>query len=152
DGPSADGATWRESHVQPFSFSGSIRSVALPCVGYTLYVADPTAMSADELLDWLGAQQLDSVGFPPSLSAAVLRAADDRPRLPTVSLFRSGAEASDWALVAPLRRLIGAHVVIRCGYATSESGSLTRFEIGPDDPIGTGRIPMGRLEPGVDVR
>ena len=69
-----------------------------------------------------------------------------------MSLFRSGAEASDWALVAPLRRLIGPHVTIRAGYATSEAGRLARFEIRPGDPIGTGRIPLGRLEPGVEVR
>jgi len=152
DGPPPDEGTWRESFVQPFGFAPAVRVLALPCVGRTLCVADPNVMSVDELLDWLDAQHVDSVSFPPSLSTAVLRAADGRPRLPSVSLFRSGAEASDWALVAPLRALIGPHVTIRAGYATSEAGVLTRFEIGPDDPIGTGCIPMGWLEPGVEVR
>ena len=152
DGPNPETGEWRESFVYPFGFAAAIRSLALPCVGRTLYVADPNAMSVDDLLDWLHEQQVDAAGFPPSLTTAVLRVADGRPRLPTVSRFSSGAEASDWALVAPLRRLIGPHVVIRTSYATSEGGSIARFEIGPDDPIGTGRIPMGRLEPGVEVR
>jgi acyl-coenzyme A synthetase/AMP-(fatty) acid ligase/thioesterase domain-containing protein/aryl carrier-like protein len=152
DGPPPEVGTWRESFVQPFGFAPAVRAIALPCVGRTLCVVDPNTMSVDELLDWLDAQQVDSVSFPPSLSTSVLRVADGRQRLPSVSLFRSGAEASDWALVAPLRTLIGPHVMIRAGYATSEAGKITRFEIGPDDPIGTGRIPMGRLEPGVEVR
>jgi acyl-coenzyme A synthetase/AMP-(fatty) acid ligase len=113
----------------------------------------PTALDVgDELLDWLHEQQVDSVAFPPSLSTAVLRVVDGRPRLPSVSLFRSGTEASDWALVAPLRRLIGPHVVIRTGLSASEAGAITRLEISPGDPIGTGRIPLGPLAPGVEVR
>jgi len=152
DGPLPDVGTWRESLVYPFGFLAAVRPMALPCVGRTLCVADPSAMTVDELLDWLDGRRVDVVNFPPSLTAAVLRSADDRPRLPTVSVFSLGAEASDWALVAPLRKLIGPHVTIRSSYATSEGGSVTRFEIGPDDPIGSGRIPLGRLEPGIEVR
>ena len=152
DGPARDDGSWRESYVQPFGFAPASRALAMPCVGRTVCVANPNTVSVDELLDWLDAQQVDSVSFPPSLSTAILRVTDGRSRLPSVSLFRSGTEASDWALVAPVRTLVGPHVTIRCGYASSEGGSVTRFVIGPEDPIGTGRIPMGRLEPGAEVR
>src|SRR4029078_5144596 len=93
----------------------------------------PNSIAMYALLYWLDAQQVDSVSFPPSLSTAVLRVAGDRPRLPSVPLFCSCPEASAGALVAPLRKLMGGRGVIRAGYATSEGGSVTRFEIGPDD-------------------
>jgi len=141
-----------EGFVQPFGFAPGIRVLALPSVGRTLCVADPSSMSVDELLDFLAAQRVDSVAFPPSLTAAILRVAGDRPRLPTVSLFRLGAEASDWSLVAPLRRLTGAHVTIRTSYSTTECGVIAQFVVEPDDPIGSGRIPLGHLQRNVEVR
>jgi thioesterase domain-containing protein len=86
------------------------------------------------------------------LSHAIVRAASRTPRLPSVSLFRSNSEGAHWSLVAPLRRLVGPHLTIRTGYAASEVGLITHLDIGPDDPIGEGRIPLGGLEPGVEVR
>lgn len=145
-------ATWREGLVQPFAFSGGFRGIALPSMGRTLCFADPTTMSIDDLLDWLDAQHIHSVSFPPSLSSALVKIADGRPRLPSVPVLRMGAEPSNWALIAPLRRLAGSHIKFRAGYAASEVGRIAGFDIGPGDPIGVGRIPLGRLEPGVRVR
>ena len=115
-------------------------------------IADPTTMSIDDLLHWLDAQHVNSVYFAPSLSHAIIRFADGSPRLPSVSLVRSNSEGAHWSLVAPLRRLVGAHLTIRASYAASEVGPIAQFDIGPDDPIGAGRIPLGRLDPGVEVR
>ena len=123
------------------------RASGAPCA-----LADPTAMSIDDLLDWLDANQVDAVSFAPTLSHAIVRVFDGRPRLPSVSLLRSTSEAANWSLVAPLRRLVGPHLTIRAGYAASEGGLIAHFDIGPDDPIGEGRIPLGRLEAGVEVR
>jgi acyl-coenzyme A synthetase/AMP-(fatty) acid ligase/thioesterase domain-containing protein len=151
-GPHGDHRPWAEGFVQPFGFAAAFRRVALPSVGRTLCIADPTTMSVDDLLDWLAEQQIDSVSLPPSLASAMLRVADGRPRLPSVSVLRWGGEASDWALVEPLRRLVGSNPTIRVGYAASEVGSITSFEIGPHDPIGKGRIPLGPIAAGVQVR
>jgi len=152
DDAQADGDAARESFVQPFSFASAVRALTRPSAGCTLCIADPNAMSVDELLDFFAAQRVSSLGFPPSLTATILRVADGRPRLPSVSLFRLGMEASDWSLVAPLRRLIGPHVTIRTSYSTTEAGVITQLVIGPGDPIGTGPMPIGRLQPGVEVR
>jgi thioesterase domain-containing protein len=109
-------------------------------------------MSVDDLLDWFHLNEVDCVSFPASLTRAILRVADGRQRLPSVSLVRANSEACDWSLVAPLRRLIGPHLTIRSGLSATEVGQIMRLEIGPDHPIGEGRIPVGRLEPGMEVR
>ena len=151
-GPSSGVDQWTEGFVQQFGAGIAVRAVALPSAGRTACVADPTTMSIDDLLDWFDARHVDSVWFAPSLSHAIVRVADGRPRLPSVSLFRSNSEVAHWSLVAPLRRLVGPHLTIRAGYAASEVGAIAHVDIGPDDPIGEGRIPLGRLEPGVEVR
>jgi acyl-coenzyme A synthetase/AMP-(fatty) acid ligase/thioesterase domain-containing protein len=151
-GPHPDVGTWREGIVLPFGFGPGIRGTILPCVGRTLCIADPTTTSVDDLLGWLDAQRIDSVSFPPSFASAILRIADGRRRLPSVSILRSDAEALEWELVAPLRRLVGPHVTIRANYSASEVGRIAGFEIGPDDPIAVGRVPLGRIEPAMHVR
>jgi O-succinylbenzoic acid--CoA ligase len=42
--------------------------------------------------------------------------------------------------------------MIRSGMSATEVGRIAHLDIGPDHPIGEGRIPVGRLEPGVEVR
>jgi acyl-coenzyme A synthetase/AMP-(fatty) acid ligase/thioesterase domain-containing protein len=151
-GPSSGVDQWTEGFVQQFGAGSAVRALALPCVGRTVCMADPTTMSIDDLLDWFDANQVDSVAFTPMLLHAIVRVGDGRPRLPSVSLFRLISEAAHWSLVAPLRRLVGPHLTIRAGYAASEVGPIAHFDIGPDDPIGEGRIPVGHMEPGVEVR
>ena len=87
--------------------------------------------------------------FAPSLSHAIVRVADGRPRLPSVSLVRSQLRSALTGRSS--RRCVGSsepHLTIRAGYAASEVGPIAHLDIGPDDPIGDGRIPLGRLGPG----
>jgi acyl-coenzyme A synthetase/AMP-(fatty) acid ligase/thioesterase domain-containing protein len=151
-GPSPEIRQWTEGFVHQFGAGATFRAIALPSAGRTTCIGDPSAMSIDELLDWFAANHIDTVAFPPSLSYSILRVVDGRPRLPSVSVIRSNSDSGDWSIVAPLRRLVGPHLTVRPGYAASEAGTIARFDIGPDDPIGEGRIPLGRLLPGVEVR
>ena len=145
--------TWTEGFVQQFGAGAALRAVALPCVGRTVCIADPTAMSIDELLDWLDANQVDSVSFAADRCRTRSSESSTVDHVcPRCHSFRSTSEAAHWSLVAPLRRLVGPHLTIRAGYAASEVGLIAHLDIGPDDPIGEGRIPLGGLEPGVEVR
>jgi acyl-coenzyme A synthetase/AMP-(fatty) acid ligase/thioesterase domain-containing protein len=151
-GPSRSGGPWTEGLMHQFGAGVMLRGLALPSIGGTLCIGDPTTMSVDDLLDWFHRNEIDCTSFPASLTRAILRVADGRPRLPSVSLVRANSEASDWSLVAPLRRLIGPHLTIRSGLSATEVGQIMRLVIGPDHPIGEGRIPVGRLVPGMEVR
>lgn len=150
--PSDGGDGWIEGLLHPFGAGVMLRGSALASTGCTLCIGDPTAMSIDDLLDWFDANRVSSVSLAATMSHAIIRVADGRVRLPSALIVRCNSEAADWSLVAPLRRLVGPHVTIRAGLSATEVGRVARFEIGPDDPIGEGRIPMGRLEPGVEVR
>jgi acyl-coenzyme A synthetase/AMP-(fatty) acid ligase/thioesterase domain-containing protein len=151
-GPSTGGDQWTEGLVHPFGAGIMLRGLALPSTGCTLCIADPTVMSIDDLLDWFDANGVDSVAFAATLSHTIIRVADGRVRLPSVSHVRLISEAADWSLVAPLRRLVGPQLTIRSGLSATEVGQIAQLDIGPDDPIDEGRIPVGRLGPGVEVR
>jgi acyl-coenzyme A synthetase/AMP-(fatty) acid ligase/thioesterase domain-containing protein/aryl carrier-like protein len=152
DGPDPADRNWPEACIQPFGFAAGLRRLAAPGIGRTLCVADPATMSVDELLGWLDRVGVATVGFPPSLGATVVKAAGDRPRLPTVELLRSGAEATSWELVPALRRLVGPDCPLRTGFAASEVGQVLAHLVGPDDPVGAGRVPLGRVQPGMRVQ
>jgi len=150
--PTGGDARWTEGVVHPFGAGVMLRALSQLSTGCTLCMADPTAMSIDDILDWFDRNQIDSISLAATLSHAIIRVADGRVRLPSVSSLRANSEATDWSLVEPLRRLIGPHLTIRTGLSATEVGQVARLEIGPDDPIGEGRIPVGRLVPGVEVR
>ena len=152
-GPSS-GRRPMDRRVRPAVRGWGRCSVRSPCRAPGAPPASPIRPRCRSTTSLIGSTRTmsTSVSFAPSLSHAIVRVADGRPRLPSVSLFRSNSEAAHWSLVAPLRRLVGPHLTIRAGYAASEVGAIAHFDIGPDDPIGEGRIPLGRLEPGVEVR
>ncbi|MFO1538084.1 MAG: AMP-binding protein [Actinomycetota bacterium] len=152
DGPDPGERNWPETCIQPFGFAAGLRRLAAPGIGRTLCVADPTTMSIDDLLEWLTRSEVATVGFPPSLGTTVVKVAGDRTRLPTVELLRSGAEATSWELVPALRCLVGPACVLRMGYAASEVGQVMTYTVRADDPVGAGRVPLGRVQPGVRVR
>ncbi len=143
---------WTEGVVHPFGAGVVLRGLALPSTGRALCIADPTAMSIDDLLDWFDANQISSASFAATHLHAIIRVADGRVRLPSVSVLRCNSEAADWSLVAPLRRLVGPHLTVRSGLSATEVGRIAHIDIGSDHLIGEGRIPVGRLEPGVEVR
>jgi acyl-CoA synthetase (AMP-forming)/AMP-acid ligase II/thioesterase domain-containing protein len=143
---------WAEGFVHQFGAGATLQAFALPSVGRTACIADPTAMSIDEVLDLFGVHHVDVVALPASFAYSIARVADGRPRLPSVSLVRLMSESADWSLVPALRRLVGPHLTIRPGYAAGEVGGIANFDIQPNDAVGKGRIPLGRLLPDVEVR
>ena len=110
-------------------------------------------MSIDELLDWFDANHVE---LARASCVVVVRHRPGCRRSTTSALGVARAvdarKSADWSLVPALRRLVGPHLTIRAGYAAGEVGGIAHLDIGPDDPIGRGRIPLGRPEPGVEVR
>jgi acyl-CoA synthetase (AMP-forming)/AMP-acid ligase II/thioesterase domain-containing protein len=151
-GPPDGGEDWTAAFVHPFGAGAILRAILLPSLGHTICIADPTKLSIDELLDWLDARGVEVLTMPSSMARVMVRSADGGRRVPSVSLIRLTSEPAHWSLVEPLRRLGGARLTIRAGYACSEVGGIAHLDIGPDDEIGMGRIPLGYLESGVDVQ
>ncbi|MUH52812.1 MAG: AMP-binding protein, partial [Actinobacteria bacterium] len=143
DGVPAVGDEWRTTVLQPFSFSPGLRSSCGLALGRSIHIADPASMSVDALLTWLDGQHIDELNLSATLAATFLAASNGGRRLPSVTQLRLGSEASSWELVAPLRRLTSPDVIIVTGYGASESGQLFNYVVGPDHPVGQGRIPIG---------
>jgi acyl-coenzyme A synthetase/AMP-(fatty) acid ligase len=146
EGVATDGREWRIATLQPFSFAAGHRGLKGMALGRSMYIADPAALTVDALLDWLHAHRIDETSISPTLAATILAVAGGSRRLPHVTMLRLGTEASSWELVAPLRALASPRLTIGCGYGTTEAGGrVFSFMIRPEDPIGAGRIPLGRV-------
>lgn len=135
---------WRVAVLQPFSFSPGLRTIGSIGLGQSVRIANPANMSIDAMLDWLNEQSVDEINLSATLAATILRGSGGQRRLPTLTQLRLGSEASSWELVAPLRELIAPDASIVTGYGASECGRLFNHVVGPDHPIGQGRIPMGQ--------
>jgi len=124
--------------------------------GSSVGMIDPSRLDPLALLEELDRQQFPQIALVPSLAVQVLDRWPEGRRLESVTDLETYGEALTWEHVPGLRRLIPEDAVIRAGYAASETvmGVLT-LEIRADDPLGTGRVPLGpprdpgqlRLEP-----
>ncbi len=143
-GAARDGLPSRHGQLRPFSFSGGLGRLLTIATGGSLHIIDPSSVDADSLLDWLDHHQIDELSLGTTLAAVLLRAANGARRLGSVTWIRTGGEALSYELVAPLRALAAPTVTIGTGFGSSESGPAMRYVVGPQDPIGEGRVPMGR--------
>lgn len=137
---------WRVALLRPFSFAAGLGQIATMAKGQSVHIADPASMGADALLDWLRDQRIDVLSMGATLAASLVRASRGQRRLPDVHVVRLGTEATSWELVEPVRALLAEDVTILCGFGATEASAGTRYVVGPDHPVGTGRIPMGRPE------
>lgn len=157
EGPIGPGSVMRKSLLLPLSFSAGL-NVLTGLRGRSMHIADPSAMSGDQLLRWLAEERIGSLEVPPSLAATILRLAAGRRLLPELAIIRLFGEAFDWRLVEGLRSIASPELIIRTSYSATECGNVTHLVIAPGDPIGNGPVGVGvpspdrqfRLEPHAD--
>ena len=151
EGPLLPGSVMRKALLLPLSFSAGINHFT-GLRGRSMHIADPSVMTGAALLSWLQQEQIQSLEVPPSLAASIVRLTAGRRVLPDLSILRLFGEQFDWRLVEELRQIAAPELHIHTTYSATECGNVTRFEIGPEVPIGRGSVPVGRLSPGVCVR
>jgi acyl-coenzyme A synthetase/AMP-(fatty) acid ligase/aryl carrier-like protein len=151
EGPLHSGSVMRKALLLPLSFSAGINHFT-GLRGRSMHIADPSVMTGAALVRWLADEQIESLEVPPSLAATIVRLGAGRRVLPDLSILRLFGEQFDWRLVEELRRIGAPELHIHTTYSATECGNVTRFEIGPEVPIGRGSVPVGLLSPGLRVR
>ncbi len=134
---------WNVGVLQPLNFSGSHRALVLLCRGYTIHLADPAAMSAHDLLTWFAEQRIEESTLSDTQINSLATASHPRHGLGDLRFVRTGAEATQWSTIERLRELGSPDLVVAVGYATSEASRSFNNVIGPTDPLGVGRVPLG---------
>jgi thioesterase domain-containing protein/acyl carrier protein len=76
--------------------------------------------------------------------ATMIRGSNRHRRLSTIEVVRLGGEATPWDLIPPIFDLVSPDSIVQVGFAATEAGNMTRFEVRPGDPIGEGFVPLGR--------
>lgn len=151
EGALLPGSVMRKALLLPLSFSAGINHLT-GLHGRSLHIVDPSMMTGAALMRWLADERIESLEVPPSLAASIVRLAAGRRMLPDLSILRLFGEQLDWRLVEEFRRIAAPQLHIHTTYSATECGNVTRFDIGPEVPIGRGSVPVGRLSPGVRVR
>lgn len=139
------GQSIRSSHLQPMNFSGGISKAVRLAAGETLYVADPRSLPLDELIRWLATHEITVARLGGGIVDALLRRPDLNRRLPSVREISVFGSRRDWSQIPLIRTLCSPDVIAVNSYASTETGNVSRFEIGSDQEIGSGRIPSGTL-------
>lgn len=138
------GAPWNAAILQPFTFSPGLRALSAMALGRTVHVVDPSSLSGQALMEWLAARDINEATFSATLFRTLLDSIGPSARIPTLRLLRFGSEASTWDLVEAARRIAAPDLVVTTGYGATEIGRSFNFRVSPGDPVGTGRIPIGR--------
>jgi acyl-CoA synthetase (AMP-forming)/AMP-acid ligase II/thioesterase domain-containing protein len=143
---------WRRRMLSvPLHWLGGTTGACRIAAGHRLSILPSRLRDPVEVLEWMDREELDSIAVPPTL---VMQLAGRWPagrRLERVGEIAVFGDRLSWDVVPPVRRLGAPTAVIRSHYGATEAGGVAVciLEIGPDDEVGTGPIPLGRrLEPG----
>ncbi len=134
----------RASQLRPFSFGAGLARVGRVSLGDSLHIIDPRAFDSDGLLNAIAEHELTDIHLGASLMATMLRGSNRSRRLPSVEVVRLGGEATPWDLIEPIFDMVSPDAFVQVGFAATEAGNMTRFEVRPGDPIGKGFVPLGR--------
>lgn len=131
--------------VRPFSFSAGLSQIIRVAAGDSVHIADVQRMAVEDLLDWLARLEVTTLAIGAALTAAMLRTTGGERLLPRVTSVHVGGEPVTWDIVAPIRRLVSPEASIISKFSATEVGEVMRCSIGPDEPIGTGPLPIGEV-------
>lgn len=140
------------AQVRPFSFSAGLGQLIRVAAGDALHIADVRTMAIDDLLAWLQRLEVTTLGIGASLTAALLRSTNGARCLPHVTTVRLGGEPITWDIVPRVRALVSPEAAVLVQFSATEVGEVTRYTIGPDEPGGTGALPIGIAERATRVR
>ena len=97
-----------------------------------------------DLLERIDREGLTTVAFVPSFITTLTERWPAGRRLESATLAITFGEPLHWEQVTRLRALVSADAVIRSKYGASESlGEAIRFDVRPEDDVGTGPVPLG---------
>lgn len=131
----------------PMNFVGGFGPVMHGCtIGRRMYLVDPSTVPVTELADLIDAVGARRLTLTPTLIRTLAGALQGR-RLEGVTEVFGVGESTDWADIRALRGFVSRDVVYRTTYGASEIEGLVNAgtTVGPDVPIGLGRLPIGAM-------
>jgi len=131
-------------NLAPFHWTAGLGSALDVADGVQVGIIDASLLDPVELLELIDHHRFDQLAMVPSLALQVLDRWPDGRRLESVRRLESYGEALTWEHVPAMRRLVHVDASIATMYGSSEGvhGALG-LTIGPDTPLGRGRVPVG---------
>ncbi len=111
--------------------------------GASIVCVDARTIDERTILDVFAEQKITYLSLVPTYLrrlAAAESAGSSLPDLRLVSLF---SEAITWSDVRTVRERLSATCVVRHGYGTTETGGICELLIPADQPLASGRVPVG---------
>lgn len=140
----------RRTLAVPVYWLGGYAAAMRICAGQSHSVLPAGLTDPFALLEWIDHSAIDAISVSPTLVTQLAGRWPDGRRLEHVREITVFGDRLSWDVVPDLRRLAAPTAVVRSHYGATETGGVAVcfMEIGPDDEVGTGPIPLGRwLEP-----
>lgn len=131
----------------PMNFVGGFGPVIhATTVGRRVFLVDLTRTSPLEMADIVDRAAIRRLTVTPSMISTLAASLSGR-RLDGVDEVFGVGEPTDWTDVAAVRSFASPRVVYRTLYGASETGGAVTvgMTIGPEVPIGVGRLPLGPM-------
>lgn len=136
----------RSAMFTPMNWLGGLNAFRSGLGNAFSCMLDPSAMSATDLVALLRDQRIEVIHLTPSLAETLSQSLSGDRGIDTLKKVRFLGEESRVASIEAARALGGRRVSVLATYAASEAlGTVARLEFGPDDPLGSGRLPLGRF-------
>lgn len=119
--------------------------------GASLWPFATTDKGVVGLADWMIEHAISVYVSSASLFRNFVSTLDGAVRFPQVRVVRLASEFATWDDVAAFRR----HFPLGCSLihtlSSSETGNMAQFSVPGGTPLGTGRLPVGRPAPGMEI-
>lgn len=133
----------RLSVARPLNFSGGFGQTTRITNGTTLCMIDPREVSLQVLIEFLAEMRVTNVSLGSALIDLLLRLNPPMPLFPEATELSLQGYPCTWDDVERIRRVCSPNATVINGFASTESGGVARFRAGPNDPMGSGPIPIG---------
>jgi acyl-coenzyme A synthetase/AMP-(fatty) acid ligase/thioesterase domain-containing protein/acyl carrier protein len=125
----------------PLSYAAGLNPILAALEGTRIDLLDGGLHGPFAIAEWILDRQFAGIELVPSLAHAIARAATRR--MESLQLVSTVGEPMDWDTIEVLRQSASPELTVEVRYASSEALLVMRTFVGPEDPIGTGVVPLG---------
>lgn len=136
----------RSAVTSPLNWLGGLSTFRAILEDGYMHIVDPMSMSASELVAYLAHLDIEALHGTPSLIESLARSDRAGRCIETLTLARVYGEPVHWSTVKAARSIGGPRMSLLALYGATEiAGAPGSIVIGPDEPLQTGPLPMGRF-------
>lgn len=120
-------------------------------LGGTVSCFDARSATMDDIAAGFATHRITYLKLIPTFLRRVCQAVGPGQLLPSLRLLATGGEPLDWHDIAEIRRCLSSSCSVKQTYGATETGRIAARSIGPQEPVGTGTVPVGRPIPPAEV-